>query len=1602
MTSFKSQAILASNDAPVAASIVVPFTDQLLPPVITGLSSARSFTVIAGNILTNDTNPTLTIAAAAGATVEIFKGGVSAGFATETAPGIFSITSLGLGDGTFIFTAIATTPLNPSGVTSAPLILTVDATAPGAPAINAITNGVTQVTGTVANGGFTNDATPTLTGTAEANSTVMIFDGATPLGTATADGTGAWTFTTVALPEGGHSFTATATDAAGNIGPPSAAYGMIIDITAPVVTVGLANDTGSSSSDTLTSDDTLTGSASANAVVTLTEGANTLGTASADGTGHWTFTPSGLANGSHTIVATETDAAGNTGSASLSFVLDTANPSVVVNIVDASFSDNNNSSDVTFAFSEKVSDATVANLASGAGITVVGGVLSALAWDVGHTQATATFTATDSSTTAASVTVNANSYTDVAGNLGSSGTDTAPVDTANPSVIVNIVDASFSDNNNSSDVTFAFSEKVSDATVANLASGAGITVVGGVLSALVWDVGHTQATATFTATDSSTTAASVTVNANSYTDVAGNLGSSGTDTAPVDTANPSVIVNIVDASFSDNNNSSDVTFAFSEKVSDATVANLASGAGITVVGGVLSALVWDVGHTQATATFTATDGSTTAASVTVNANSYTDVAGNLGSSGTDTAPVDTANPSVIVNIVDASFSDNNNSSDVTFAFSEKVSDATVANLASGAGITVVGGVLSALVWDVGHTQATTTFTATDGSTTAASVTVNANSYTDVAGNLGSSGTDTAPVDTANPSVIVNIVDASFSDNNNSSDVTFAFSEKVSDATVANLASGAGITVVGGVLSALVWDVGHTQATATFTATDSSTTAASVTVNANSYTDVAGNLGSSGTDTAPVDTANPSVIVNIVDASFSDNNNSSDVTFAFSEKVSDATVANLASGAGITVVGGVLSALAWDVGHTQATATFTATDSSTTAASVTVNANSYTDVAGNLGSSGTDTAPVDTANPSVIVNIVDASFSDNNNSSDVTFAFSEKVSDATVANLASGAGITVVGGVLSALVWDVGHTQATATFTATDSSTTAASVTVNANSYTDVAGNLGSSGTDTAPVDTANPSVIVNIVDASFSDNNNSSDVTFAFSEKVSDATVANLASGAGITVVGGVLSALAWDVGHTQATATFTATDGSTTAASVTVNANSYTDVAGNLGSSGTDTAPVDTANPSVIVNIVDASFSDNNNSSDVTFAFSEKVSDATVANLASGAGITVVGGVLSALVWDVGHTQATATFTATDSSTTAASVTVNANSYTDVAGNLGSSGTDTAPVDTANPSVIVNIVDGSLNIVNNSSTVTFVFSEAPGSSFTASDIVVSAGLTLNSGSFTSTDSTHFQATVTAVSGFNGTGTVTLAAGSYIDAAGNAGGPNSDTVPIDMRTNDPNDFDDQATGTSITTVGLVIHGTANDDNPINAFNSGQTIYGGAGNDTINGDNSGDILFGGSGDDHIFGNNGGDTIYGGSGKDTIDAGLAVDLIIGGYGADTLTGSGGGDTFKFLSVIDSPSGQTSGQNNYDTISDFNSGLDLLDFSAISSSTGLLGIQGSTTASGTIAAHSIAWVVNGSVTDVYVNTSGSSELVSAGPDMQIHLQNVTSLNSAHDFVV
>ncbi len=148
-------------------------------------------------------------------------------------------------------------------------------------------------------------------------------------GTATANGSGAWSYTTAALANGTHSLTATATDAAGNTGAASSALSVTVDIVAPAVTESLANDTGSSSTDKVTSNGTLSGSGDANAVVHFTVDGNAIGqTATANASGVWSFTPTGLADGTHTIVASETDAAGNTGTASVAFTLDTTAPTI--------------------------------------------------------------------------------------------------------------------------------------------------------------------------------------------------------------------------------------------------------------------------------------------------------------------------------------------------------------------------------------------------------------------------------------------------------------------------------------------------------------------------------------------------------------------------------------------------------------------------------------------------------------------------------------------------------------------------------------------------------------------------------------------------------------------------------------------------------------------------------------------------------------------------------------------------------------------------------------------------------------------------------------------------------------------------------------------------------------------------------------------------------------------------------------------------------------------------------------------------------------------------------------------------------------------------
>lgn len=103
------------------------------------------------------------------------------------------------------------------------------------------------------------------------------------------------------------------------------------DAPAGTVPFHLTTDTGASSTDRITANAALTGTAAANAVVTITESGTTLGTATASAKGAWSFTPTGLTQGSHTLTASE-QIAGQTVSSTLSFTYDSLAPTLTIGL----------------------------------------------------------------------------------------------------------------------------------------------------------------------------------------------------------------------------------------------------------------------------------------------------------------------------------------------------------------------------------------------------------------------------------------------------------------------------------------------------------------------------------------------------------------------------------------------------------------------------------------------------------------------------------------------------------------------------------------------------------------------------------------------------------------------------------------------------------------------------------------------------------------------------------------------------------------------------------------------------------------------------------------------------------------------------------------------------------------------------------------------------------------------------------------------------------------------------------------------------------------------------------------------------------------------
>jgi hypothetical protein len=230
----------AGNDSARTAPVNVTVDTTGVPVSIDALVDDQG--TIQGNIAplgsTDDTRPEIRGTGKAKSTITVYDGSTVLGTTTVNGDGTWSFTPTGdLGQGSHSITAVQRdTAGNTSDPTSA-FVFSVDTIAPNAPSIGSVTDDVGAVQGPLSNGATTDDPTPTLSGTAEAGSTVTIYDNGNKLGAVTADANGNWTYTpTTPLNEGSHSFTATATDKAGNTGPASQPFALTTDFTPPDVT----------------------------------------------------------------------------------------------------------------------------------------------------------------------------------------------------------------------------------------------------------------------------------------------------------------------------------------------------------------------------------------------------------------------------------------------------------------------------------------------------------------------------------------------------------------------------------------------------------------------------------------------------------------------------------------------------------------------------------------------------------------------------------------------------------------------------------------------------------------------------------------------------------------------------------------------------------------------------------------------------------------------------------------------------------------------------------------------------------------------------------------------------------------------------------------------------------------------------------------------------------------------------------------------------------------------------------------------------------------------------------------------------------------------
>lgn len=523
-------------------------------------------------------------------------------------------------------------------------------------------------------------------------------------------------------------------------------------------------------------------------------------------------------------------------------------------------------------------------------------------------------------------------------------------------------------------------------------------------------------------------------------------------------------------------------------------------------------------------------------------------------------------------------------------------------------------------------------------------------------------------------------------------------------------------------------------------------------------DAAGNVSSASTAlTTTIDTTAPSVAITSNVASLKAGETAT-ITFTFSEDPGTTFTWNGTSG-DVTVSGGTLGAIS-GTGLTRS-ATFTPTASTNAgSASITVAASSYTDAAGNNGGAGTTPSLVyDTLAPGApsAPTLIAASDSGIANSDRITrstsLTFTGTAEAGASVTLYDSDGITVLGsGVATGGNWSI-------------STVALGDVVHNISAKaSDAAGNLSSASSTTAvTVDTLAPTVVISS-DRTTLKAGETATITFTFSEDPGAGFSWNGSSGA-VTLSGGTLSALSGSGLTRSATFTPTALTEAGTA-SIAVAAAAYTDKAGNDGVAGSAlNLSYDTLAPAVPSTPVLSAASDSgvSNSDQITRnttpTLTGTADSGTTVRLYDSDGTTLLGSsIASAGVWSITTTaMAVGTHTVTASAI-------------DAAGNASalSSGLSIT-IDTSAPTLTITSNVATLK-VGETATITFTFSEDPGSGFGwdgTNGAVTLLGATL--GAISGTGLTR-SATLTPINGIDaGSASISVAGGAYTDRAGNPG-----------------------------------------------------------------------------------------------------------------------------------------------------------------------------------------------------------------------------------------